>query len=249
MYIIVDYDSLYKPLSTKGEELVNARYVKLPVKPMGKGLRVLLKHRNGLSIFGIWCLLLEAATDTKPENRGKLLNHKDEPASIEDIADSVSLAGHEKMVDEALSVLNEMGWIKYVSTTDKVRSDYGVTAELVPPNLTKENLTKENNNYISVFDSARKLFKGTKRGLETEFNNFKKHKDWKECLELLEPAIHREIIHKDNLKASGGFCPSWANFQTWINQRRWEQELPYIEPPKSEADRGMELLERAKRYE
>lgn len=138
MYEIVDYDTLYKPLSTKGDELVNARYVKLPVKPMGKGLRALLKHRNGTAIFGIWCLLLEAATDQKPENRGKLLNHKDEPASLEEIADSISHLGKEKLVEESLSHLAEIGWLRSVVTTEEVRSDSVVDTELVPPKWSEE---------------------------------------------------------------------------------------------------------------
>ena len=102
-----------------------------------------------------------------------------------------------------------------------------------PPKVeVKGSISKDKD--MSIFDSARKLFKGTKRGNSTEFENYrKKHNDWKECLELLEPAIHREIIHRDNLNSSNAFCPEWANFQTWINQRRWEQEFPHVETPKS----------------
>jgi hypothetical protein len=71
-----------------------------------------------------------------------------------------------------------------------------------------------------VFDSARKLYPGTKRGLKTEFDNFqKKHKDWREVLSLLKPAIEQQsrAIWAGKEKQ---FIP---HFKTWIDQRRWEQ--------------------------
>lgn len=80
---------------------------------------------------------------------------------------------------------------------------------------------------LLIFDSARKLFPGVKRGSLTEFRAFKKkHKDWIHCLKLLEPAIAREIAYKDRLVRAKEFCPEWPLFKTWLSQRRWEQEFP-----------------------
>jgi len=88
-------------------------------------------------------------------------------------------------------------------------------------------LLDNNNIYKIAFEKARILYPGSKRGLDTEFDNFKKkNKNWSEILPLIEPAIQREIIHKTHLKNSGQFCPAWKNFQTWINGRCWEQEFP-----------------------
>jgi hypothetical protein len=93
----------------------------------------------------------------------------------------------------------------------------------------KENLPKEKKEPPPeelIFDEGRKLFPGTKRGLETEYENFKKkHKDWKNAVYLIKPAIENEIEHKRRLKAKSQFVPEWKNFQTWINQRCWEQEF------------------------
>ena len=125
MYTIVDYDKHYKPTDTKGRDLKGpAKFCKLPVKPRGLGIRALLRRPNGPQIFGIWCLLLEAATDTKAEFRGKLLNHKDEPATPYEIADAISMENHTEAVTEALSVLEEMGWVQYGPSTDEVRPPY-----------------------------------------------------------------------------------------------------------------------------
>lgn len=81
----------------------------------------------------------------------------------------------------------------------------------------------EQNNYIEVFNKARILYRkhGTVRGNPREFANFKnKHKDWKEVLPLLEPAIRGQIKQR----AKDGRY--WKNFQTWINSGSWEEEYP-----------------------
>ena len=123
LYYIIDYDKRYRPKTTKGEDLVTAKYVKLPVKPRGKGLQALLKRKNGIKILGVWSLLLQAATENAPEFRGKLLNHKDNPATITEIAEAISLENKEVMVKEALETLEDMGWVSSVENTEKLRSE------------------------------------------------------------------------------------------------------------------------------
>jgi len=53
----------------------------------------------------------------------------------------------------------------------------------------------------------------------------KKHKDWKESLPLLLPALQKEIEHKRLLAENKQFVPEWKNLETWINKRCWEQKL------------------------
>lgn len=78
-----------------------------------------------------------------------------------------------------------------------------------------------------VFEEARKLYPGTKRGIDTEFANFKKkHKDYASVVDQLLPAIKRRMEYKLYCNSHNIFCAEWANFQTWINQRRWEEVLP-----------------------
>jgi hypothetical protein len=144
-YIISNYAKLYNPTNTSGGELKNATYVKYPVKPRGKGLRALLKKEDGAGILGIWGLLLQAATETTtPDLRGKLLNHKDEPASVEEIADAISFESDVERVQNALDVLKELGWIDYAVNTDKLRNDSVSVPDEVPSKLkgSRDNLTK-----------------------------------------------------------------------------------------------------------
>lgn len=86
------------------------------------------------------------------------------------------------------------------------------------------------------FESFRKKYPGTKRGHDTEFNNFKKkHKDWKIVLPLLEPAVDGQIAYRKKLKEVGAFIPNWKNMQTWLNQRCWEEESGEIIPKVKDA--------------
>jgi hypothetical protein len=62
------------------------------------------------------------------------------------------------------------------------------------------------------FDIFRDNYKGKKRGLITEMDNFtKKHKDWKEVLLIL-----------NRLYLDWGEQKYIPHFQTFINQRQWE---------------------------
>ena len=76
------------------------------------------------------------------------------------------------------------------------------------------------------FDIARRTYPGVKRGLDTEWSVFIKNKDWKEVLPLLMPAIRKQISWREWLKNKNRFIPQWKNFQTWLNQRCWEFEMP-----------------------
>lgn len=136
MYEITDYENRYQPYDKSGRILQRADYVKLPVKPKGDGLQILLEQKRGLEVFAIWCLLLEKATDQKPESRGKLLNFKDESASVEEIAKGISLSKKQKLVEYALSLLVSMGWLKCDITSPKDGTSR-------PLSLSKEKSNKE----------------------------------------------------------------------------------------------------------
>jgi len=79
-----------------------------------------------------------------------------------------------------------------------------------------------------VFEEARKIYPGIKRGFKTEFGNFKKkHKDFESVVELLKPAIIKQKNYREANK--NGFIPEWKHLQTWINNRCWEEEMPMVQ--------------------
>ncbi len=92
-----------------------------------------------------------------------------------------------------------------------------------------EEKREEEKRYMSIFNSSVELFPGIVRGVENEFANFIYHCehplrklpviDWKVALPLLLPAVEGQIARR---KKTQGFVPPWKNFQTWINNRCWE---------------------------
>mgnify|MGYP005769721965 FL=1 len=95
----------------------------------------------------------------------------------------------------------------------------------------KDNHEKNNKD---IFDEFRRAYPGTKRGLETEYENFqKKHTDWQRVIPLLMPALQALIKWREAKIEIHQFVPEFANLSTWINQRRWETELEPTEHPSS----------------
>jgi len=95
-----------------------------------------------------------------------------------------------------------------------------------------EDIVIDTIDYKEKFEIFRKLFGGTKKGLDTEYENFiKKTKNWKDVLPLLQPAVKKEIEWR---KQKREFTPQWKNLSTWINNRCWEQEFEPTPPPKKE---------------
>ena len=78
--------------------------------------------------------------------------------------------------------------------------------------------------YTDDFDIARKAWPGVKRGCETEIKCLKKHKDWLKVIPLLLPAIEEQIRRHRLKKQLNVFVPPWKHFQTWLNNRCWEEE-------------------------
>jgi hypothetical protein len=79
------------------------------------------------------------------------------------------------------------------------------------------------------FEKFKNAYNGTKRGLDTEFDNFKKkNSNYQEIIPLLMPALEKLNAWREEKRKQGGFVPEIPHLQTWINQRRWEAELEVI---------------------
>ena len=79
------------------------------------------------------------------------------------------------------------------------------------------------------FEDARKIWPGSKKGFQTEFENFmdKYKKEKTKIIPLLFPAVEKAIkFRKECERVKASFTPSYKNFSTWINQRCWEEEFP-----------------------
>lgn len=84
---------------------------------------------------------------------------------------------------------------------------------------------------LQEFRDFMALYPGTKRGLETEFRQFKKHRDWKEVLPILKTSVENYIAWRSaQMMKAGVFVPAIPHLSTWINQRRWETVYESVAP-------------------
>jgi hypothetical protein len=120
----------------------------------------------------------------------------------------------------------------YKVTGKEQPSNNQVTGKEQPSNTdNNDNKDKNDNNNKELFDNFRKKYPGTRRGLDVEYKELKKHSDYKTVITLLESALNKEIEHKLKLQSVGQFVPKWKNLKTWLNQRCWEQEFETFERP------------------
>jgi hypothetical protein len=105
--------------------------------------------------------------------------------------------------------------------------------EAIKLNKIKLNKKKEEKNieeYSLVFDEFRKMYPGTKLGLEVEFKNFQRHKDWEVILPDLSKKLESQILYKHFEARTKGWTADWKNLKTWINNRCWEEEIAKASP-------------------
>ncbi len=205
------------------------KWIAVPIKFEGLAYRRLMKMSDGVEIFGVWVMLLQLAG--RMEERG-IFKDNGRDLTLDDIGLMTDCPL--KLLKKAISLLisENFQWIQETS------GNFPENSRIIPTTLqdnTGHNNTGHNNIYEkNIFDIARKIFPGTKRDNEIEFENFKKkNKDFKEVIPLLKLAIENEITHKKNLNNSGQFCPEWKNFSTWINGKYWTQELHIIDKNKT----------------
>ena len=137
------------------------------------------------------------------------------------------------------SILDFIEKLRQATNIANVTEDYGLRVQDVTQiRVEKIRVDKNKEEYMSVFEEAHKLYPGTKRGCQTEYENFcKKHKGYTGILPLLKPAIEQQILWREN--TGGTFRPDWKNFETWINKRCWEDVVDVSKP----IDPTMQLIE------
>ena len=232
LYEIADYDKRYKPKDTKGKDLVNASYVKLPVKPRGKGLKALMKYKKGGEFYGIWCLLLQAATELNPEHRGKLLNYKDEPATIEEIAEAISYDGKGKLVEEAISAFVTIGWVNSVVTTEEVRSDYGQGTEEVRSKCSvvesREEKSRVGKVCVCEFEKFWKAYpdrNGQKKEKKKAIEEWNKLKPDAELQFVILKAIEKDKAARKQAKSRKEFYSAPKDAFRWLRDTCWIDDV------------------------
>lgn len=145
-----------------------------------------------------------------------------------------------KKTVEARRVAGSKGGKQKVANASKSKHEVANLAVPVPdPGI----VPVPESEYLKNFDIFRKKYLGTKRGNETEFENFKKkHKDWKTVLPKLSTIIDNQIEVRKKLEAAETFVAEWKHLSTWVNNRCWEDEYETVdETPKLSKQEEQEL--------
>lgn len=198
---------------------IDAEILQLDISDKGKFLLGLVKRfKHGLRMSNSD---LAELLKCSPDNIPRILREVNEYVRIENPQSryrTMFYSGANDGVDSRL--LRQINQSKNDSTPtfEHATPTFEHATPAQTPDIIESNIS---NTYISQFEQSRKIYPGTKRGSKTEYENFKKkHRDWKEVLPLLQPAIERQTK------------TIWANtekkyiphFQTWVNKRRWELE-------------------------
>jgi len=100
---------------------------------------------------------------------------------------------------------------------------------------TKETLTKEtiqkkaySEFFLNFWDQY-----PNKKGKEEAFKAWKKHAP---NMEVVIKAVIAQKEEKASLTLEGKFCPEWPNASTWLNNKRWEDEIQEVPKLKIEGD-------------
>lgn len=178
------------------------------------------KRRDGSNTSNIYRILTRYIYPYNPD----ILLEKDYEETL-DSGSKENLQGVVKEIDKG-SKGDLPGVVKEI---DNIRSINNIEVLIIEEKNNKKR--KNNSDLIALFDEFRKSYPGSKRGLETEFENFKKknRSKWKEVIHSLMTALNDQKKHRDLMQRRNEFVPPWPMFQTWINQKRWEIELPPID--------------------
>lgn len=245
---IHDWDTHFE--ADRSRQWKKLSWVPIPNK-QGLGYKKIMSDEKGAQIFGCWIAIVEQASICSP--RGDLSKYSITDLSIKTMIPELILKSSIEFI------IQHLDWIEVIENLDKNVNDLdknvsdppvvssmlcssmlyssseGGVGETKLPKMKPEN-SSVNNERITVFDCFRKQYPGSKRGLNTEYDNFrKKHRDYISVIPVLEPALINQIKWRSEMKTAGMFIPEWKNLQTWINQRCWEMEKPAIEKRSSQS--------------
>lgn len=175
----------------------------------------------------------------KYENIIKVLSSEGVQINLSEMNNSICTERTIQFVQNEQINLSEMNNNKNNNNkynTDKDNSNKGYYSSRIINNNTSNNNNSPSiphgevesvSNEELMFEEFRKAYLGTKRGLRTEFENFKKkHKDWREVLPILKVAYEQQIAAKQSAKGSIDTRYE-KHLQTYINNRCWEEEVSY----------------------
>jgi hypothetical protein len=124
----------------------------------------------------------------------------------------------------AYSVITVVNWHVYQAEQSEgdTQNDKRATSGRHIYNNGKKEKIYMSDSYFSLFYQAYPKKEAKKKA----FDAWKKIEPSNGLLNTILTAIEKQKAHKEALKARKEFCPEWPLPATWLNGRRWEDEIP-----------------------
>jgi hypothetical protein len=133
---------------------------------------------------------------------------------------------YEFCVEMKMQLLIVENMLKFMTNVDTIQlEDYNVIQSAIEAVMPEDRPSADFDHFKQFYDAYPK--EGRKRGLDVEFKDFMKQKDFRRVAPLLLPAIEARKEHREKQKAAG-FLPNMKNMKTWIHQRCWEETMEEI---------------------
>lgn len=122
-------------------------------------------------------------------------------------------------------------WRELPKQVTVTNSGYRVTKNGYPSNQSrgtqkkkvfKERVLSESD--LSLFQKFYDVYP-VHKGKQPAIKAFSKINPQNGTLEMILAALENQKAHRNRLKAAGQWCPDWPHPATWLNERRWEDEL------------------------
>lgn len=219
-----------------------------------------LRAKHGINGYAVFCMTLEMLTDadnftvTVDDVEMELIA-ADFSFTVVELRDIWNTAKNLRLIQfendqiscPALNERLQPVLDERARQREKAQKRWNDQCETKPEDSSTKVLPRENNamgmqskvkeskeNISAIFEQFRNEYPGTKRGLDTELENFLK-KNKPEVVRLLLPALNKEKNHRKDLEKKRQFekkeqfIPQWKNLVTWINQKCWEQEFSKVD--------------------
>ena len=187
LYRVKAWNTHYE--NNKSREREKCSYVCVPNSQHGLGFIRVMAHKNGASIYGIWCLLLGALSRQGKHRDGWLTDDGHQTGTAWAPSDLAILWRREEAeIEEALNILSskQVGWIEIVDVLQVSGSEVVVPLNIkgarrvpveCPIGALEEKRSEENRNELSPLpprgiEREESVAPAGKRNMEKDFDEF-----------------------------------------------------------------------------
>ena len=115
VYVVKDWGKIYE--NNRSRVIDDLRWVPIPNKHDSLGFSTLIREKNGVALYGAWCLIIQVASKCRP--RGRLVNRDGVPLTARAIG--VMTGAPPEIIQDCLDLVTrpEIAWITPEFSTER----------------------------------------------------------------------------------------------------------------------------------